>query len=234
MVLSMRAAIIVLAASSGCEAARADDVAPNLLEPVPTAAAGQESTAVSDAVQEMIAAPVAVADERAAAAPDRQMPRTTALMLDTRARIGVTLGHPPELLLDNPSVILMWERNDGPRKIVIKRLGGAGLDEARLAPLREAAAAVGLVNARFGAFEDAVAGPKRWPAQIAAVTGRGLGDGAPREALAIVVDVPDLEAVGVLGAWPAGDDGAETVLDVVRQIERCRVVVGSGCVADDS
>jgi hypothetical protein len=155
-------------------------------------------------------------------------------MLDTRARLGVTLGHPPGFLLDNPSVILMGERNDGPRKIVVKRLGGAGLDEARQAPLLEAAAAVGLVNARFGAFEEAVAGPKRWPARIAAVTGGGLGDGAPREALAVVVDVPGLEVVGVLGAWPAGEEGAETVLDVVRHLERCRVVVGSGCVADDS
>src|SRR5690606_20828482 len=107
-------------------------------------------------------------DDRAATAPSRAMPRTTALMLDSRARVGVTLGHPPGFLLDNPSLILMWQRGEGPRKIVIKRLGGAGLDEPHRATLLASAEAVGLAQARFGDFEEAVAGPKRWPAQIAA------------------------------------------------------------------
>lgn len=172
-------------------------------------------------------------DDRAAAPPTASMPRTTALMLDPRARVGVTLGHPPGFLLDNPSMILMWERGDGPRaKIVVKRLGGPGLESSREDALLAASEAVGLRDARFGAFADAVAGPERWPARIAAAEGRGLGDGAPREALAVVVDVPELEAIGVIGAWPEGEPGAERLLDVVRHLARCKVVVGSGCVPD--
>ena len=236
--LSKIAPLLALLACA-CDTARADSASVDPPEAAPLAGAidGPEPEAVPSPPGPPVDAPPALpgptVDARAALAPSRPMPRTTALILDARERVGVTLGHPPGFLLDNPSLILMWQRGDEPQpKIVIKRLGGSGFGEARFAELDEACSAVGLVSPRWKAPQTAGAGPKRWPAEIVEGSGRGLGDGGPRRALAIVIDVPGLETIGVLGAWPESDDHASTVLDVVRHLERCRVVVGSGCVGE--
>ena len=168
--------------------------------------------------------------------PTATMHDAKAYILDHKARIGVYLGLPERWRYDDPSYLSITPRNtDDPGRLSVVRLRQSGLGEANLAQLLERGPLPTQIRkATWGSWRDGRAGTMSWPAKLA--RGESLpivkSHGA-LATLAVVIDVPDTPAVGIMAAWPKAQPQMEqTMVDIVRHLHRCKVRVGHGCVAD--
>lgn len=189
------------------------------------------------AVEPAVVAPPAASVHSLAQPPSAEMKLAKALMLDSRARIGVYLGLPDGYKYDDPSYLALYPRDNDRRapRMAALRLREPGLTAANLARVqdRRRLEAVLTRDVRWADAEDARVGRGAWPARVSEGQGPAIGPGGSRRVLAVVAAVPDVVSVGVLVSWADGDvQGEERARDVVRHLHRCRVEVGRGCVSE--
>lgn len=209
--------------------------APSAGAPAATAVAGAHASATPNS-NVPAEAPIASL-RRTPVVPMRPAPP---LMLAPKTRTGLRFGWPPGFRVDDPSVILMYRRpDDEALKVVAMRLerradDGDDADVDDETSLTRRLPATGVTgDVAWRSWQATTATSAAFPARVR--TGRGHArSGAKRDVLAVILQVgPDLPRVGVVAAWPTGDEEAsELARDVVRHAYRCRWRVGHGCVRE--